>query len=154
MICPERKELVISKSNPNAYLPEIKTSGSAGYDICSCEDGQIMPRTRTLVDTGIMIKIPDGYCGQIWPRSGFSVKYGIETGAGVIDSDYKGVIKVVLHNHGDEVFNYTKGMRIAQILIIPVSTLPVAEYTTETFEAYSSDSNQRGSGGFGSTGLY
>jgi dUTP pyrophosphatase len=143
-------ELAVIKVNSNAYLPVIKTSGSAGYDLCSCEDGVVLPRKRELIGTGLTIKIPAGYCGQIWPRSGFSVKYGIETGAGVIDSDYGGVIKVVLHNHSDSAFEYKRGMRIAQLLIIPVITPPVVEYNVVNFKPVAGTRR----GGFGSTGEY
>lgn len=144
------KELSVIKTNPNAYLPVIKTSGSAGYDLCACESGNIFPKKRALISTGLTIQIPDGYCGQIWPRSGLSVKYGIETGAGVIDSDYNGVTHVVLYNHGDNVFEYKRGMRIAQLLIIPVETPPVVEYNADTFKSIKGTRQ----GGFGSTGLY
>ena len=144
------KELAVIRTCQTACLPVIKTSGSAGYDLCACESGKILPKKRKLVSTGLTIKIPTGYCGQIWSRSGLSVKYGIETGAGIIDSDYNGIIHFVLHNHSDTVFKYTSGMRIAQLLIIPVATPPVVEYNIETFKPIIGTRQ----GGFGSTGMY
>jgi dUTP pyrophosphatase len=129
------KELAVTKVNSNARLPIIKTNGSSGYDLFSCEDGVVLPRKRELISTGLTIKIPDGYCGQIWSRAFFSDNHGIETGACVIDNDYGGVIKIVLHNHNDSVFEYKRGMRIAQLLIIPIITPPVVEYNIRDFKS-------------------
>lgn len=130
-----------------AKLPTRGTVHSAGYDLYSNTSGVIEPRCRCLVSTGISIQIPDGHCGLIWPRSGLSVKYGIETGAGVIDSDYTGDIGVILHNFSDEPFTFEKHMRIAQIVITPIITPPLIE-THELKES------KRGINGYGSTGLF
>jgi dUTP pyrophosphatase len=109
--------LTIKKLACNAIIPTRATSGSAGYDLYAYTSGEIKARSRMIVDTKITMFFPKNHCGLIWPRSGLSAKHGIETGAGVIDSDYTGEIKVILHNHSDVVFKYESGMRIAQILI-------------------------------------
>ena len=137
----------IKKLEPDAIAPTKGTPGSAGYDLYAYSAGCILPSSRVMVDTKISMEIPEGYSGLIWPRSGLSVKNGIETGAGVVDADYRNEVKVVLHNHSDMAFKYEKGMRIAQILITPIISpeVEVIEKHTET---------ERGSCGFGSTGLY
>jgi len=142
-------KLCVEKCHKGAKLPIIKTSKSAGYDLHSVEGGVVGPRSHTLVKTGIKMKIPDGYCGQIWSRSGLSVKHGIETGAGIIDSDYSGEIGVVLHNYTDEEFKYEAGTRIAQILLVPVYTPKI--YECENINQY--HDGDRGENGFGSTGM-
>lgn len=139
--------LQIAKVYDDAKVPTRGTPGSAGLDLYSYENGTILPRSRDTVDTGIRMKIPEHYCGMIWPRSGLSAKNGIETGAGLIDSDYTGSIMVILHNHTDIPFNFTKGMRIAQIVIMPYLS-PEIEVVDKL------DESKRGEGGFGSTGLH
>jgi dUTP pyrophosphatase len=139
--------LTIKKLEPDAKLPTRATSGSAGYDLYSYDDGKISPGCQVLVSTKIAMKIPDGYCGLIWSRSGLSVKHGIETGAGVIDSDYRKDVGVVLHNLSNTTFNYTKGMRIAQLLITPILTPNIVCEDPDEF-----DDTKRG--GYGSTGTY
>ena len=137
----------IKKLESDAKLPTRATSGSAGYDLYSYCSGVIEPGCRKLVSTKIAMKIPDGFCGLIWPRSGLSVKNGIETGAGVIDSDYKKEIGVILHNLSDTPFKYSKGMRVAQIIITPIITPKVCEVFDDNFD----DTNR---GGYGSTGTH
>jgi dUTP pyrophosphatase len=131
--------------NENAMLPVRATFGAAGYDLYSDSDGVVPAHSRVLVGTSISIHIPRGYCGQIWSRSGFSVKSGIETGAGIIDSDYRGELKVLLYNHTNTNFKYAKNTRIAQILLVPVHLPDVHEVSVL------SETN-RGAGGFGSSG--
>ena len=126
--------LTIKKLADGATIPTRATSGSAGYDLYAYDSGEIKARTHEIVDTKITMFIPKNHCGLIWPRSGFSAKHGIETGAGVIDSDYTGEIKVILHNHSDMVFKYEQGMRIAQILIQPVATPELKEITKKEVE--------------------
>ena len=146
------KTLYIELCHDDAQVPTIKTAGSAGYDLFSVDNGIIPGHSHTLVKTGVKMVIPNGYCGQIWSRSGLSYKHGIETGAGIIDSDYRGEIGDILHNHTDKEFVYEKGMRIAQILIIPIIT-PVLKMTDDINKYNISDDN-RGDGGFGSTGNF
>lgn len=142
--------LKIKKLAVDAQIPTKGTPASAGYDLYSYEEGVILPQSQLIVATKISMEIPHGHCGLIWPRSGLSAKNGIETGAGVIDQDYSGEIKVILHNHSKVPFEYKKGMRIAQILIIPVAS-PNVEVIEDDKQHTES---KRGDGGFGSTGLF
>ncbi len=141
-----KEQMSVVLTHDDAKMPVIKTKGSAGYDVYSIEDGVVPGRGRVLVKTGVTVQIPDGHCGQIWPRSGLSVKYGIETGAGIIDSDYRGELGVVLYNLTNDDFHYEKHTRIAQLLVMPIAT-PELEQVDSI-----ADSEDR-QGGFGSTGL-
>lgn len=132
-------------------LPEHATTGSAGADLIAAIDSPILlsPHKRVLVSTGIAISLPCGYEAQIRPRSGLALKHGITVlnTPGTIDSDYRGEIKVILINLGDETFVIERGMRVAQMVI--------AKYEKAEFCLCSHplDETQRSSGGFGSTGF-
>lgn len=128
-----------------AKLPIHATSSSAGYDLYSAEDFIVPSMGQALVDTGIAMEIPEGMCGMITSRSGLAVKHSIEKGAGLIDSDYRGPIKVLLHNHGSNTFAGKVGDRIAQIVIIPIFT-PIMVLAKELSDPESKHD------GFGSTG--
>jgi len=130
-----------------ARIPVYKTSGSAGADICSAEDTLIYPGQIVAVSTGFAVEIPEGFEMQIRPRSGLALNNGIGVlnSPGTIDSDYRGEIKVILHNFGTKVFDIDKGDRIAQAVVCAIPQV--------TFIEVSSVSNtERGAGGFGSTG--
>jgi dUTP pyrophosphatase len=132
--------------NSLAKLPRRASAGAAGYDITSTEHVTIYPGTRGLVSTGVSVKLPPGVYGRIAPRSGLAVKNGIQVGAGVIDADYRGEIKVLLFNHSsDHLFEVSPGDRIAQ-LICERCELPDVIQTDEL------DETERGEGKFGSTG--
>ncbi len=141
----------IKKVNNNAKLPYRATEGSAGADLFACleEESVILkPNERILVPTGIAISLSDrNYGAFIFPRSSLSSKFGISLAncVGVVDSDYRGEIKVPLINHSDEPFTVNNGDRIAQLVIMPV-VIP------EFIEAEQLDDTKRGEGGFGSTG--
>jgi len=130
-------------------LPAYETSGSAGLDLLAAVDVDLTlkPGERMLVPSGIAIALPAGYEAQIRPRSGLAAKHGITllNAPGTIDADYRGEIKVILANLGAEHFTVTRGMRIAQMVVAPVSRVvwSAAEALDET---------ARGAGGFGSTG--
>ncbi len=130
-------------------LPEYQTPNSAAMDIHAAvvETVVIEPRAIALIPTGFAMAVPEGYEAQIRPRSGLAVKHGITVinSPGTIDSDYRGEVKVALINHGPEAFEITRGMRIAQMLVAPVSRVDwqVAEELPTT---------ERGAGGFGHTG--
>lgn len=132
-------------------LPAYQTSGSAGLDLVAALPGNatliIEPHARELVPTGLSIELPAGYEAQIRPRSGLALKYGVTVlnSPGTIDSDYRGEIGVILINHGTEPFEVSRGLRIAQMVIAPVVQAQLVEKSL-------SDS-ERGTGGFGSTGL-
>lgn len=128
-------------------LPTRATPGAAGYDLVASEGTVLPPGKRALVPTGVAIAIPHGFEGQVRPRSGLALKHGVTclNSPGTIDSDYRGEVKVILQNHGDEPFRVERGMRIAQLVIAAVAPakFEVAELLDETV---------RQSGGFGSTG--
>ncbi|MER8499860.1 MULTISPECIES: dUTP diphosphatase [unclassified Mesorhizobium] len=132
-------------------LPAYESSGAAGMDLrAAVPDDRpllILPGKRALVPTGLVLEIPEGVEGQVRPRSGLAVKHGLTclNTPGTIDSDYRGEVKVLLINLGDEDFAVTRGMRIAQIVFAPVTQATVEERTLAGGTA-------RGSGGFGSTG--
>jgi len=129
----------------DAKMPTRATDGSAGLDMYACQSAVIGAGKRNLVDTGVSIAIPHGYVGLIWPRSGLALKKGLDVGAGVIDSDYRNVIGVLLFNHTDDPYRVEPGDRIAQILIQPaVMVQPV--------QVSSLDQTDRGQDGYGSTG--
>ncbi|MBI5708315.1 MAG: dUTP diphosphatase [Armatimonadetes bacterium] len=125
------------------------TPGAAGMDLRSVEEVVLKPLERRLVPTGLRVAIPEGYEGQVRPRSGLAVRHGISmvNTPGTIDSDYRGEIKVLLINLGDSIVQLEKGERIAQLVICPVvrAEIAVVEYLDET---------ERGAGGFGSTGKH
>jgi dUTP pyrophosphatase len=131
-------------------LPEYQTQGAAGMDLRAAvaEPVTIPPGERRFVTTGLAIAIPDGYEGQVRPRSGLALRHGIGivNSPGTIDADYRGEIGIVLVNHGAEPFVVEPLARIAQLVIAPVAR---AE-----FEVVSSlDETDRGAGGYGSTGV-
>lgn len=131
-------------------MPTYASSGSAGADLCAFVDKPVSlePGGRLAVPTGLELQIPEGFEGQVRPRSGLAAKHGVTVlnSPGTIDSDYRGEIKVVLINFGDEPYTIENGARIAQLIIAPVTR---ADYEP----AGSLDSSERGAGGFGSTGV-
>ncbi|MDI7864770.1 dUTP diphosphatase [Rhizobiaceae bacterium n13] len=132
-------------------LPAYETDGAAGMDLRAAVDLDlplvIEPGKRVLVPTGFIFEIPEGFEGQIRPRSGLAFKHGITclNTPGTVDSDYRGEVKVLLVNLGEGPFEISRGMRIAQMVIAPVTQVIVAEISAITETA-------RGAGGFGSTG--
>ena len=142
----------VVRLNDNAKIPTRATSGSAGYDLYSSEENTILAGNRGVVKTGLMIEIPKGYCGQVWPRSGFSVKSGIESGAGIIDSDYRGELMVVLYNHSSIDFQVEKHMRMSQLLLVKIDLPLVADVTDELNKLTVTPEKNMRTGGFGSTG--
>ena len=137
------------KTNENAAEPAKATESAAGYDLCACIAGpvSIEPGGRELIPTGIAVALPGGYVGLVFGRSGLAVKHGLAlaNGVGVIDSDYRGELRVALINHSDTPYMVQNGDRIAQLCVMPVDNIRFApvESLTET---------GRGTGGFGSTG--
>ena len=129
-------------------LPAYASDGAAGMDVVAAETLTIRPGTRHAVATGFAMAIPPGYEVQVRPRSGLALKHGITclNTPGTIDSDYRGEVKVILANLGDESFDIKRGDRIAQLVPAPVQRATFAEVTTLSDTA-------RGAGGFGSTGV-
>ncbi len=141
----------IKKIKSNASLPCYMTSLSAGMDICAEPDEPILlaPGDRCLVPTGIAMAIPRGFEVQVRPRSGLAINHGITlvNTPGTIDADYRGEIKIIMINHGKDVFPIKAGDRIAQLVVAPV-------VQADMLEVADLDSTERGSGGFGHTGIH
>jgi dUTP pyrophosphatase len=133
-----------------ASLPAYQTAGSAGADLKALLDEPVViePGNRALIPTGIALELPVGYEAQVRPRSGLAAKAGLTVlnAPGTIDSDYRGEVTVILINHGSEASIVRNGDRIAQLVIAPVVQASFSP-------ADALDSTERGSGGFGSTGV-
>ncbi len=135
-------------------IPSYETAGAAGLDLrAAVPEGDAIilePGERSLMPTGFIVAIPDGCEGQVRPRSGLAYKHGITclNTPGTIDCDYRGELMVLLINHGSEAFSISRGMRIAQLVIAPVSQLSTME------SAELPEPTNRGEGGFGSTGTH
>ena len=125
--------------------PRYASDAAAGADLHAAESLTLAPGERAAVATAVHLELPPGHVGLVWPRSGLALKHGIDTLAGVIDSDYRGEVRVVLVNHGDAEFRIEPGDRIGQLLI-----QPVVRATFSRAPALAASS--RGEGGFGSTG--
>ncbi|KAL7820096.1 dUTP diphosphatase [Trichoderma gracile] len=137
--------LHVKKLSPQARLPTRGSAFAAGYDLYAAKDTVVPARGKVLVDTDISIAVPAGTYGRIAPRSGLASKHFIDTGAGVIDADYRGPVKVLLFNHADADYEIKEGDRIAQLVLERIVTPDVVE--VEELEE-----SVRGAGGFGSTG--
>lgn len=142
--------LKIKKVQENAIIPKRATEGSAGLDLCACIDEPLTLKggETALIPTGLAIELPGNQYGAfVFARSGLSIKHGIGllNAVGVIDSDYRGEIKVGVINQIQEAYTIEPGERIAQLVILPVAMMPVVE-------ADSLADSERGAGGFGSTG--
>ena len=139
----------VKRLSPVATLPSYGTEEAAGADLYACleQPVTVAPGASAWIPTGIALEIPRGCAGLIYARSGLACKKGLAPAnkVGVIDSDYRGEVVVVLHNHGDQPRTVEPGERIAQLVITPVLT-PAYEEVKEL------SSSHRGAGGFGSTG--
>jgi dUTP pyrophosphatase len=135
----------VKKLVTHAVIPKRATEGSAGLDISSSVDVTIPSHKWLAVPTGISIMVPKDCYARLAPRSGLAFKYGIQVGAGVIDSDYTGEIKVILFNHGENDFTIKTGDRIAQLIFEKI-------FTDDLQEVEELVKTERGAGGFGSTG--
>lgn len=137
-------------ANKGAVVPCYKTAGAAGADVCALLDDKVVlkPGERTILPTGLFFEIPQGYEIQVRPRSGLAAKNGVTVlnTPGTIDSDYRGELKVILINLGDSDFEISSGDRIAQIVVAPVTL-------GNFIQVESISETERGTGGFGSTGV-
>lgn len=138
--------MFVKRLSQDAFLPTRGSSESAGLDLYSPIDTVIEPGKRLLIPLDISISIPSSTYGHILPRSGLALKWGIHVGAGVIDSDYRGNVGVLLFNLGELPFVVKRGDRIAQMVIKPYEKVEVEEVEEI-------DDTERGKGGFGSTGV-
>lgn len=141
----EVQSLRFKRLDPRATLPTRGSSHAAGLDIYSIEDVVIEPNQRALVPTGLAVAIPAGYYGRVAPRSGLATKKGLDVLAGVIDADYRGEIRCLLYNAGDEAIQLPAQSKICQLIIEKIIT-PTAVWSDEISDT------DRGGRGFGSTG--
>tara|TARA_B100000579_G_scaffold307831_1_gene257551 strand:- start:683 stop:1120 length:438 start_codon:yes stop_codon:yes gene_type:complete len=142
-------KVLVKKLDPNVKLPSYKTEGSSGMDLMANINETIIipPKTSKLIPTGLSVAIPNDCEIQIRPRSGLAAKSNISVlnTPGTIDSDYRGELKIILYNHGDNDFKVNNNDRIAQMVLVPILKMNLEE-TEDLPETL------RGSGGFGSTG--
>ena len=139
-------DVPVRRLRPDARIPDQAYNGDAGLDLSSCEHVLLPPGDRAVVPTGLAVEIPDGYAGFVQPRSGLAARHGIGivNSPGLIDSGYRGEIRVILLNTGREAFSVEPGMRVAQLVVAPVATVRLVEVDELT-------SSERGGRGFGSS---
>jgi dUTP pyrophosphatase len=140
-------QIPLKRLDPDMPLPRHAHHGDGGVDLAAREAVRLEPGERAMVPTGIAVAIPEGYAGLVTPRSGLAHRCGIGVvnGPGLVDSGYRGELKVILVNHGTEAVELARGDRIAQLVVVPVA----AQTYLEVEELPPSG---RGEGGFGSTG--
>ncbi len=138
----------VKRLSPDTKVPKAAKPGDVAFDLYSVEDVLLKPGERYAVKTGIALEIPTGYEAQIRPRSGLAIRNGLTTlnTPGTIDSGYRGEVRVILINHGQEAFEVTVGMRVAQMAIRRVPSV-------EFLEVEELNDSERGVDGFGSTGV-
>ena len=141
--------LEVTLLQPGARAPARTRPGDVGYDLCCVAPFQLWPGRRATVPTGVAVALPEGTAGLVVPRSGLASRHGVTVvnGPGLIDPNYRGEIKVVLVNLGDELYRGEAGDRIAQLLLVPCLTPEVS-----VVERLAPAADGRGAGGFGSSG--
>jgi dUTP pyrophosphatase len=140
-------ELAFRRLRPEAVLPERAYEGDAGLDLVACERVELAPGERAVVGTGIAVAIPEGYAGFVQPRSGLAARHGISivNTPGLVDAGYRGELRVILLNtDGAESFVVEPGMRIAQLVVLPVASIEIVELDALP-------DTERGVRGFGSS---
>lgn len=144
----EKIKVKIEQVNKELPLPSFATKGSVAVDLYSAETLTVNPKEFRKISTGIKVAVPEGFEGQVRPRSGLAVKHGISlvNTPGTLDSDYRGILYVILINHGPNYFHVKKGDRIAQLVVNKVEL-----FDWEITEKL--DETERGEGGFGHTGV-
>lgn len=141
-------KIKILKLNKDAKIPLYAHEGDSGMDLYSVSENVLKPGERCLIETGLKFEIPEGYEAQVRSKSGLTLNYGISVlnSPGTIDSGYRGEIKVILINHGKEIYKIEKGSKIAQVVFQKVEKVSL-EDVNELKDS------KRGKNGFGSTGL-
>jgi dUTP pyrophosphatase len=140
-------ELPVRRLRDDATLPAQAYAGDAGFDLSACERHEVAPGERAVIPTGLAVEVPEGYGGFVLPRSGLAARHGmtILNAPGLIDSGYRGEVKVVFHNtDAAETFVVEPGMRIAQLVVLPVPGVALAEQDELA-------ASERGDRGFGSS---
>ena len=140
-------EIKFQKLHPDAQIPSYAHIGDAGADVYTVTEMTVAPQKRAAIPTGLAVDIPIGYEIQVRPKSGLALKHGITVlnSPGTVDAGYRGEIQVIVINLGDEAYTFTKGQKIAQLVLKPVIQANYVEGELGT--------SDRGVGGFGSTGL-
>jgi dUTP pyrophosphatase len=141
-------KLRVKRISAEARLPVYQHPGDAGMDLFAAEELTLGAGEVKAVPTGVKMAIPEGYVGLIWDKSGISLQ-GVHRLAGVVDAGYRGEVKVVMVNLGEEPYLFKKGQKVAQMLIQPVETVEVVDVGAGDL-----DETARGAGGFGSTGHF
>ncbi|KAK2466446.1 hypothetical protein APHAL10511_002088 [Amanita phalloides] len=142
---PSADQLLVKRLSDKARLPKRGSALAAGYDLYSAESKVVPAHGKALIDTQLSIAVPIGTYGRVAPRSGLASKFMIDTGAGVIDADYRGTVFVLLYNYSDTDFKVEEGDRVAQLILERI-------YTPDILEVDNLDETARGSNGWGSTG--
>jgi dUTP pyrophosphatase len=139
-------DVAVRRLRPDAHVPGQAYEGDAGLDLAACDPIVLPPGERAVVPTGLAVEIPEGYAGFVQPRSGLAARHGIGlvNSPGLIDSGYRGEIRVVLLNTGQEPFSVEPGTRIAQLVIVPVAAVRLVEVDELA-------PSERGARGFGSS---
>lgn len=139
-------DVAIRRLRPDAHVPRAAYEGDAGLDLAACDAFELGPGERAVVPTGLAVEIPEGHAGFVQPRSGLAARHGITivNSPGLIDPGYRGEIRVVLLNTGSEPFTVEPGMRIAQLVVVPVAAVRLVEVDELA-------TSERGSRGFGSS---
>lgn len=138
-------KLLIQRLDSSAKLPSYAYDGDAGMDLFSLEEAFIPAGEKLAIRTGLKFVVPRGYAGFVWDKSGLALKHHLKTMAGVLDSNYRGELLVVLTNLGKSEYRVEKGSKIAQLVIKPVECAEIEECEID-------DETERGKGGFGSSG--
>ena len=140
--------VLVRRLDPGLPLPQRARPGDAGVDLYASSAVALAPGERATVGTGVAVAIPEGWAGLVTPRSGLAQRHGLSivNAPGVVDSGYRGEIRVILVNHGGEPAVLARGDRIAQMVVVPVAA-------AELLEVPELPGSERGEGGFGSTGL-
>lgn len=141
-------KILVKQLDPELPIPRHAEPGDAGVDLVARYDGAVAPGERALVATGIAVAIPEGHVGLVTPRSGLAMRSGVSlvNSPGILDSGYRGEIQVVMINHGAEPFEFRRGDRIAQLVVVP--------FFEQHYELVGElPQSRRGQGGFGSTGI-
>ena len=142
----KEKLMKVKKLVKDAELPEYATATDVGFDLRAAEDIEIEPGEQKTISAGIAIEIPKGHVGLIRDRAGITTRMQLHTAAGTFDPAYRGEVSIVLVNYGDETACIEKGMRIAQMIVLPVVKVKIKE-------SKKLSETKRGSKGFGSTGI-
>lgn len=147
-------EMLVVLTTDNARVPVRGTPESAGLDLQSAENTVVKPKSRASIRTDLSLVLPTGHCARICSRSGLSANSGVEVGAGLIDADYRGPLKIILYNHSNTPFIVNRGDRIAQLVCQTVAYPHITVAGANKAADLPSPLHARRSGGFGSTGVH